>query len=165
MQLNKILLDFMSGNNVTELVTLLAILLGLSAVFWVLIGRFRLHNFLINIYIAFAVVQVVPKDTMSFMKNSSILLFLILLIILTLINKYLFDIHQYGSGLALWQVLLVSFFEVALLLSIILPILPTKDILQYISKNSLNYFTDPWWRVGWMIAPLVFLAFMKKRSI
>ena len=164
MQLDKLFLKFGLASSAAELVTLVLVLLVLSTVFWLLVGRFRLHNFLINIYISLSIIQVIPKDIMAFSKNSSVLVFLILVTLLTLLNKYLFDIHQSGSGLALWQVFMMSFFEVVLLLSVIVSFLPVKDVAVYISKNSLTYFVDPIWRLVWMVAPLAFLVFVKKRD-
>lgn len=152
------------ASSAAEIVTLVLVLLVLSTIFWLLIGRFRLHNFLINIYISLAILHVVPFDVMSFSKNSSILVFSILLVLLTLMNKYLFDIHQSGSGMALWQVFLMSFFEVVLLLSIVFSFLPVKDVLKYLSKNSLGYFIDPWWALAWMVLPLAFMVFVKRRD-
>jgi hypothetical protein len=108
--------------------------------------------------------HVVPVDVMAFSKYSSVLIFLIFVVLLTLMNKYLFDIHQSGSGMALWQVFLMSFFEVVLMLSVLFSFLPAKDVLKYISKTSLGYFIDPWYALAWMILPLAFLIFMKKRE-
>lgn len=164
MQLDKLFLSFGLASDVAELATLVLVLLVLSTIFWLLIGRFRLHNFLINIYISLAILQVIPQDLLSFSKNSSILLFLIFVTLLTLLNSYLFDIHQSGSGLALWQVFVMSLLEVILLLSVIISYLPVKDATKYISKNSLAYFTDPWWSLAWMILPLAFLVFVKRRE-
>jgi hypothetical protein len=164
MQLDKLFMSLGLASNVAELVTLLLVLLVLSTVFWLLIGRFRLHNFLINIYIALSILHIFPTEIMNFSKYSFVLVFLILVVLLTLMNKYLFDIHQSGSGLALWQVFFMSFLQVVLLLSIIFSFLPSRDVLQYVSKNSLNYFIDPWWSLAWMILPLAFLIFIKKRE-
>lgn len=164
MQLDKLFLKFGLASSAAELVTLVLVLLVLSTIFWLLIGRFRLHNFLINIYISLALLRVVPRDIMAFSQNSSVLVFLIFVVLLTLMNKYLFDIHQSGSGMALWQVFLMSFFEVILLLSVVISFLPIKEVLKYISKNSLGYFVDPWWAFAWMILPLAFLVFVKKRD-
>ena len=157
-------MKFGLASSAAELVTLVLVLLVLSTVFWLLIGRFRLHNFLINIYISLAILSVVPADMLAFSKNSSVMVFLICIVLLTLLNEYLFDIHQSGSGLALWQVFLMSFFEVVLLLSIMIGSLPVKDVTTYISKNSLNYFVDPWWKLVWMVLPLAFLIFVRKRQ-
>ncbi|NTW27167.1 MAG: hypothetical protein HGA36_02485 [Candidatus Moranbacteria bacterium] len=164
MQLDKIFMNFGLASGAAEMATLALVLLVLSTLFWVLIGRFRLHNFLINIYISLAILQFIPSDIMSFTRNSSILFFLIIVTLLTLLNPYLFDIHQSGSGLALWQVFMMSFLEVLLLLSIIISALPAKDAALYISKNSLVYFTYPWWKLAWIIAPLAFLVFVKRRD-
>jgi len=164
MQLNQIFQNLGLAKSATELVTLVLVILIISGVFWLLIGRFRLHNFLINTYISFALAQVIPKDIMSFNKYSYLFLFFILITLLTLINKYLFDIHQYGSGLAIWQVFVMSFLEIMLLISIIFSFLSTKEILQYISGSYLIYFNDPWWRVLWMAMPLLFLVVVKKRK-
>jgi len=164
MQLDKVFMKFGLASSVAELVTLVLVLLVLSTIFWLLIGRFRLHNFLINIYISLAIMSVVPADIMTFSKNASVLVFLMCVVLLTLLNEYLFDIHQSGSGMALWQVFLMSFFEVVLLLSILIDSLPIKDVTMYISKNSLNYFIDPWWKLIWMVLPLAFLVFVRKRQ-
>ena len=164
MQLDKLFLKFGLASSMAELVTLVLVLLVLSTIFWLLVGRFRLHNFLINIYISLAILYVIPAEVMSSSKNTPILAFLIIVVLLTLLNKYLFDIHQSGSGLAIWQVFLMSFFEVVLLLSIIISSLPIKEVTVYISKNSLGYFIDPWWKLGWMIAPLAFLVFVRRRD-
>ena len=164
MQLNEIFKNLGLAKSATELITLIIVILAISGLFWLLIGRFRLHNFLINTYISLALVQVIPKDIMSFSKYSFLLVFLILIVLLTLINKYLFDIHQYGSGLAIWQVFVMSFLEIMLLLSIISSFLSAKEILQYISADYLKYFADPWWKVLWMAMPLLFLVMVKKRN-
>ncbi len=164
MQLDKLFQTFGLTSSVAELTTLALVLLLASAIFWVLIGRFRLHNFLINMYISLAILYVIPPDLMSSSRHTPVLAFLIIVVLLTLLNKYLFDIHQQGSGLALWQVFLMSFFEVVLLLSIIISALPIKDVSIYIAKDSLSYFIDPWWRLGWMVAPLAFLVFVRRRD-
>jgi len=164
MQLNQIFQNLGLAKSATELATLILVILAASWLFWLFIGRFRLHNFLINTYISFALVQIVPKDMMLFSKYSSLILFFVFIALLTLANRYLFDIHQYGSGLAIWQVFVMSFLEIMLLISIIFSFLSAKESLQYISVNYLIYFTDPWWRVLWMVMPLLFLVVVKKRN-
>lgn len=164
MHLSKIFQNVGVTNSIAELLTLILVILCASGIFWLLIGRFRLHNFLINTYIAFALVQVVPKDILSLTEYSSIILFLILVTFLTLANRYLFDIHQYGSGLSIWQLFVMSFLEIMLLIDIICYFLPAEETLKYVSSNYISYFTDIWWRILWMIIPLLFLIFVKKRQ-
>lgn len=164
MQLDKLFLKLGLTSSSIELLTLVFVLFFISVIFWLLIGRFRLHNFLINTYISFAMVQVLPKDVTSLNSYAPVLLFLTFIVVLTLMNHYLFDIHQVGSGLALWQVFVMSFLEVGLLVSILLPYVPTKEVLKYISKDALGYFTLPWSRVVWMVLPLLFLIAVNKRG-
>lgn len=164
MQLDKIFLSLGLAKSSAELVTLVLVLLVASTIFWLLIGRFRLHNFLINTYISYALLQVLPKEMLTFTANASVLVFLIFIVILTLMNKYLFDIHQSGSGLAIWQVYVMSTLEVLLVLSIVISLTPAKDVLVYISKDVLQYFTLAWWKFLWMVLPLAFLIFVKKRD-
>lgn len=164
MQLDQIFLNLGLAKSGAQLLTLLVVLVLVSTVFWLLVGRFRLHNFLINTYISYALLQVLPTELTSFTKNASVLLFLIFIVGLTLMNKYLFDIHQSGSGLAIWQVYVMSALEVVLVLSIIISLAQSKDVLNYISKDALQYFTLPWWKFLWMILPLAFLVFVKKRD-
>lgn len=164
MQLEKIFSGLGLAKSTTELVTLLFVMVTISALFWVFIGRFRLHNFLINIYISYAILAVLPTEIMNMNKYFQIIAFFGFLIILTLMNRYLFDIHQNGSGLALWQVFVMSFLEVGLILSIILVFIPAKEALKYLSKDAIFYFTSVWARLIWMALPLLFLIFVNKRN-
>lgn len=165
MQLDKIFQNLGLSGNVTEIATLFLVLFASSVAFWFLIGRFRLHNFLINMYISFALVCAMPANIMSSVKNSQVLMFLAFVIFLTLMNKFIFDIHQQGSGLAIWQVVIMSFLEMVLLLSMILSFMPNQEILKSLSLISPYYIIDPWWRVFWMTLPLLFLIFVKKRQM
>ena len=164
MQLDKLFLNLGLAASAAQLATLALVLLVIATVFWLLIGRFRLHNYLINVYISYAVMQVLPRGVLSFTTNGPIIIFLLFMVILILMNKYLFDIHQSGSGLAIWQVYVMSLLEVMLTVSIIFSFMSAKDVLRYISEDSLAYFTDPVWRMVWMILPLLFLIFVKKRD-
>ena len=164
MQLDKIFLKMGLTSSSIELLTLVFVLFFISVIFWLLIGRFRLHNFLINTYISFAAVQVMPKDVLTLNAYTPVILFFLFVVVLTLMNHYLFDIHQVGSGLALWQVFVMSFLQVLMLVSIILPYMPTKELLKYVSKDAIGYFTMPWARVIWMFLPLLFLVVVNKRG-
>lgn len=146
-----------------ELSTIFLVLFSMSVVFWFIIGRFRLHNALINMYVSFAILQVVPDNIVSFNKFTSVVLFLFLVIFLTFIDKGLFEIHLTGSGLAIWQVIVLSFLEAGLLVSIILALVPKKEILVYISPGTLDYFISSMYEFFWMVAPLLFLTLIKKR--
>lgn len=159
-----ILAKFMQSNVIVELSTIGITLLILSLIFWVLIGRFRLHNALINIYISFAILQVVYKEVLAFGKFMPLLVFLIVVIFLTLVDNSLFEIHLSGSGLAIWQVIILSFLEAGLFVSIISTLLPEKQILKYISISSLECFTSSLASILWMIVPLLFLILIRRKG-
>ena len=150
--------------SVAEFVTLALVFMAITIVFWLIIGRFRLHIVLINIYISFALVQALPADIIGSNKNLPVLLFLILTILLTLIGRYTFDIHLSGSGLAYWQIFVMSFLEVGLILSILISFFGSKELLKYVSKDALFYFSSPWAKFLWLSLPLAFLIFINKRS-
>lgn len=161
--MNNILANFTSSSIVAELSTIALVLLSISVLFWFLIGRFRLHNALINIYISFAILQVVPKNIVSFDKLVPLIVFLALIIFLTFVDRNIFEIHLSGSGLSIWQVVILSFLEAGLLVSIVASLLPQKQVLNYISPASLDYFISPLGAFLWVIAPLIFLVLIGRR--
>ena len=162
--MSDLLIKFTQSGLIAELTAIGAVLLAVSVGFWILIGRFRLHNALINIYISYAVLQVAYDEVLVFGKFMPLLVFLILVVFLTLADSSLFDIHLSGSGLAIWQVILLSFLEAGLLVSIISSLAPGKQMTEYISPNSLEYFVSPWAGIFWMVVPLLFLILVGRRG-
>lgn len=162
--MGEILAKFTQSGLAAELSAIGAVLAVISVCFWILIGRFRLHNALINIYISFAILQVSHDKILVFGKYMPLLAFLILVIFLTLVDSNLFDIHFSGSGLSIWQVIVLSFLEAGLLLSVVSSLVPEKQILRYISTNSLEYFASSWASIIWMIVPLLFLVLIGRKE-
>ena len=155
---------FVSSNSFDEFLTIGVMLIIISVGFWVLIGRFRLHNALINFYISFAIVQVIPEVWMSFSNFSGIIFFAILVIFFTLIDRSLFDIHLPGSGLAIWQVIVLSILEAGLLVSLVINLVPDKIISPYFTERTFGYFSSPGAGLFWMVIPLLFLIYIDKKS-
>jgi hypothetical protein len=147
-----------------ELITIVVAILVISTAFWLIIGKFRLYNVLIDIYVSLALLQVIFPVVPDFGKSTYMLVFLVLLILFILLDKYLFDIHVSGSGMAIWEVCVVSFLEIGLIASIILSYVSKSDVLEYISSDSLFYFISDWARVAWMVIPLVFIIIINKRG-
>lgn len=162
MQLEKIFSGLGLSASLAELVTLALVIIAVTIVFWLVVGRFRLHNALMNIYISFALIQVIPADVMGSNRNLPMLVFLILVILFTLFGKYTFDIHLSGSGLAYWQIFVMSFLQVGLIFSILISFVGDKELLKYVSKEALFYFSSPWAKLLWMALPLVFLIYINK---
>ncbi|MEI7621035.1 MAG: hypothetical protein WCJ51_00705 [Candidatus Moraniibacteriota bacterium] len=162
MQLEELFRGFGLSVFMAEFITLFLVLLVISIIFWLAVGRFKLHSALCNIYLSFALVQVLPAQMMEFGKNIPALAFLILLVALTLLGKFTFDIHLSGSGLSYWKVFLMSFLEVGAIFSILIGFISDKELLRYISKDALFYFSSPWAKFAWLALPLLFLIYINK---
>lgn len=144
-------------------ITLLLVVIFVSFIFGTFIGRFKLITILINIYVSLAILAAVPQDYLSD-YSYRLSFFLVLVIILTLVSKRLFEIYISGAGSGfLWRVFAMSFLEVMLLISIVLSIVPKKVALDYVSPTAYNYLALPNAHFVWMIIPLVFIFFIHKR--
>lgn len=162
--MSDILAKFTQSGIIAELSAIGLVLLVISVVFWLLIGRFRLHNALINIYISFAILQVAYAEIAVFGKYGPLLAFMIMVVFLTLVDSNLFEIHLSGSGLAIWQVIVLSFLEAGLLVSVVSSLIPEKQILKFISVGSFEYFVSPLTSILWMVMPLLFLVIIGRRG-
>lgn len=164
MQLEKLFRTLGLSVASAEIVTLVLVILAITVAFWLLVGRFRLHSVLINIYISFSLVWAIPKDVIGTSANLSVMLFLISVVLLTLLGKYTFDIHLSGSGLAYWQIFTMSFLEVGLIVSILAAFIGDKTLLKFVSRDALFYFSSPWAKFLWLALPLAFLVYINKRG-
>lgn len=135
----------------------------ISVVFGMLIGRFRLVNVLINIYIAIAILTVIPSEIMSVHSAASFVLFALIVLALTVVDSHLFDIHFSGSGTSFfWRLFLMSFFEMGLIFSVLLSLWPESVVLTHISSKVYICFASQVARIFWMITPLIFLFFINR---
>lgn len=164
MQLEKLFKSLGLSVASAELVTLVLVILAITVAFWLLVGRFRLHSVLINIYISFALAGALPKQIIGTNTTLLILLFMISIVLLTLMGKYTFDIHLSGSGLAYWQIFIMSFLEVGLIMSLLAGFVGDKTLLKFLSKDALFYFSSPWAKFLWLAMPLAFLIYINKRG-
>lgn len=163
MNLSAILPKIGLNAGLTQDITLLVVIVLASFLFGIFIGKTRMISVLINTYISFAIINVVPSKYLSDSFNK-VLVFLILLILLTIVGKKILDIAISGMGSGfMWRIFAMSFLEIVLLLSIILDLLPKKTALGYISPSSYEYLTGDTMRLIWMAAPLIFLFMIQKR--
>ena len=163
MDLGEMLSKIGLSQQLTQDVSLLIVVALASFIFGMFIGRYKLITILINIYVSFAVMTVVPAEYFSdYMYR--LIFFLAGIIILTLVSKKLFEIYISGSGSGfLWRVFAMSFLEVIFLLSIILSIVPKKVALGYVSPTAFEYLASPNARFFWMVAPMAFMFFIYKK--
>jgi hypothetical protein len=163
MDFNALLSKIGLSADLTQDITLILVMAAASVVFGLFIGRFRLITILINIYVALAIVSATPD---KYFKDYSyeIGFFALLVVVFTFLGKSLFEIHISGAGSGyLWRVFVMSFIEVAMLISIILSLMPKAAALGYVSQTAYGYLASPGARFIWMTLPIVFILFIHKR--
>ncbi|HEX7586432.1 MAG TPA: hypothetical protein VF390_02260 [Patescibacteria group bacterium] len=144
-------------------VMLIVVIALISFVYGMLLGKYKIMTVLINIYVSFTLISVLPKDFVLD-YNTKLILFFALVAGLTLISKRFFDLSISGSGsYFLLKVFLMSFLQVALGLSIIFSIIPKKIALDYVSMDAYGYLTAGWMPLVWMALPLAYMFFIYKR--
>ena len=163
MNLNAIFSQLGISASMTQDVILLLVIILVSFVFGMFVGRSRLVTVLINTYVSFAILMVIPKTYLTD-YNTSLLIFFALLVLLTIFGKKIFEISISGSGPDfLWRVFGVSFLEIMLLTSITLSMMPKKEALVYVSKTAYGYLASPNAQFLWMVVPLVGIFFIHKK--
>lgn len=164
MNFNLLLSKIGISYQLTQDITLLVFIVLASFAYGTFIGRYKLMTVLINIYISFAVINVIPVNLLG--KDTSILLvFFVLLVGLTLASRRFFDISFSGSGTGfLWRVFSMSFLQVGLILSIAFSVIPRKVALVYISSAAHQYLASEWAKFIWMTAPLVYMFLLYRRD-
>lgn len=151
------------STNMSQDVTLLLIIVFVSFIFGMFIGRYKLISILINIYVSLAIISAVPEKYLTD-YTYGLTGFLILVVSLTLVGKRLFEIYISGSGSGfLWRVFIMSFLEVVMLISIALSLIPKKIALEYVSPSSYEYLASENARLLWLVVPLAFMFFIHKR--
>ncbi len=163
MNLNLIFSQLGLSQKTIQDATLFLVIAFVSFVFGMLIGRYKLITVLINIYVAIALMSVLPANLLSD-YSYRLVSFFIVIAGLTFFGKKMFEVPVFGSGKSfLWRVFAMSFLEVMLMLSVTLSIAPKKEALSYISSNSYNYLVSENAMIFWMLAPLVFMFVIRKK--
>lgn len=153
------------SQKIAQDVMLFLVVVLVSFVFGMFIGRSKLVTVLINIYVSVALLSVLPKGALSD-YTYGLILFFGAIILLTIFGKKMFDISLSGSGNGfLWRVFAMSFLEVVLMLSVALTLMPKKIALNYVSSSSYNYLVSENFAFFWMIIPLIFLFVIHKRIL
>ena len=137
---------------------------GLSLALGVFFGRFKLINILINAYIALAFISVLPSEIYTVSPYARVLVFAVLLIILTAIDKRLFDLHISSAGSdVFWRLIVMSLLVSGMLSSIIFSLLPKSDLMGWMSGHVLIVFASPISSIVWLALPLLVLLFINNR--
>lgn len=137
---------------------------GVSLALGFVLGRWKLISILINVYIALAFVGVLPANLFTVSPYAKAASFILLLILLTGIDRRLFDIHlsNYGSDF-FWRLFVMSLLVTGMVVSVTLSLLSKSVALKLISAAAYGYFASPSALVFWMVVPLLSLLFINNR--
>ena len=137
-----------------------AIAIGVGVFF----GRTKLLSIMIDVYIARALVAVIPGKWIALTDYQDIIIFSIVFGVLFLTDQRLFDIHLSNRGSDFfWRLVVMSVLVSGMLVSTLLSLLPQKEVLGVISQTAYGYFTNPFFAVLWMTLPLLILLFINRR--
>lgn len=144
--------------------SLLLIFLVLSLALGFILGRWKLVNILIDVYIAVAFLSILPKELLAFSPYAKAGVFFGLLFFLIMIDNRLFDVHITSAGTDFfWRLFVMSILVTGMLVSVTLAFLPKAMALSYISPAAYGYFASPLALVFWMTLPLLSLLFINNR--
>ena len=135
--------------------TLLLLVAILTVAVAFLIGRHRLIQSLIAMYISLALLQAFPEKYLSDFSYN-LIFFFIALVLVTIFSKKILGIYISSSEF-MWRIFVMSFLEVVLMLSIVFTITPKKIALDYISPNAYDYLVSPIFHFTWLFIPLLFI--------
>lgn len=138
-----------------------ALLYGMS------LGKDRIVAIMVSIYMALAVVNVLPSFVFNLKINEGttfqITAFLSVFVILFFLLSRQAVLNALGpsSNGSFLQVILFSVLHIGLLISVTMSYLP-PEMLQKFSPFIQQLFTAPWYHFGWVIAPIVAMAVLGK---
>ncbi|KKR49113.1 MAG: hypothetical protein UT86_C0001G0085 [Candidatus Magasanikbacteria bacterium GW2011_GWC2_40_17] len=138
-------------------------------VYTAFLGRRRVLLYLTSVYVALAVLAYAPflgriPEVIS--STSKIIYFIVAFLILFFILSrgvlgQVFKRGGYISGW--WQVLFLSFFQLALIVSIVFSFLPGAS-LNIFSLFTRIIFLDPWGRFILLIIPIILMAALARKD-
>lgn len=137
---------------------------GLSLALGVFFGRFKLINILINAYIALAFISVLPAEIYKVSVYARVGIFTLFLVILTAIDKRLFDLHISSAGSdVFWRLIVMSLLVSGMLSSIFLSLAPATLTAGMVSERIFVVFASSMATTIWLLVPLLALLFINNR--
>jgi hypothetical protein len=144
--------------------SLILLFIGVSIGLGFFLGRSRLISIFIDVYIARALIAILPADWLTFSPFGGVIVFLITFTILFFIDRRLFDLHLSNASTDFfWRVLVMGILVTGLIVSSVLYFVPIKLALQFISLSLYGYFASETALVFWAVVPIVGLLFINNR--
>ncbi len=144
--------------------SLILLFIGVSLLVGFIFGRWKLVNILINVYIAVALVGVMPDSWFEISDYARSGMFVALLTGLTMFDERLFDIHITSAGTDFfWRFFVTSFLVTGSVLSSTFSFLPKAVALSWITPDLYLYIASPWALLFWLVVPIFSLFFINMR--
>ncbi len=144
--------------------SLMLLFIGVSIGMGFFLGRSRLISILIDVYIARALMAIIPTDWLTFSPFGGVIVFILLFIILFFVDRRLFDLHLSNASTDFfWRVLVMGILVTGLIVSTVLYFVPLKVALGFISLSLYGYFASATALVFWTVVPIVGLLFINNR--
>ena len=153
--------SFLSKINFFQDFTFLIAVIILTLAVAFLVGRHRLLSLFFGIYISLALLGAI---SIKYIQDSffQAIFFLAVVCVITIFGRKIIGLYVSKSDL-MWRIIVLSFLEVMAVLSIMASILPKKTVLDYVSKNAYNYLISPDFYILWLVLPLIFVYFIRKK--
>jgi hypothetical protein len=150
--------------NIAGDLSLILLFVGVSLFVGFIFGRWKLVNILINVYIAVALVGVMPETWFAVSAYAKAGAFVLLLAGLTMFDERLFDIHITSAGTDFfWRFFVTSFLVTGSVLSSVFSFLPKSVALSWVTPDLYFYIASPWALLFWLVVPIFSLFFINTR--
>jgi hypothetical protein len=149
-------------------VVLVFALLAIGFFYGISTGKKKAVTAIIYTYVTFAVFSAIPVDWIGAMIKLQDTLFLKigLFAVLFILLIFMFGRTRsrgFARPSAWWQIFLLSFTQVGLMIHILLGFLPEEKIAT-LAPLTKNVFANPDLHVWWFLVPLALLIFLKRFS-
>lgn len=150
------------GNIGSDIIFLILFILA-SFVISFALGKHKILVALLGVYASYAVVSMAKFDFVN-EANTKALLFLAILVAFVIFFSRLIRASISGIGpVFITKLVIGSAIIVGLSLSIIFSWFPAKDLGGFSTPVTREFFTGDFYRFLWTIAPLVYLAVIRKK--
>ncbi len=150
--------------NIAGDLSVILLFVGVSLLVGFIFGRWKLVNILINVYIAVALVGVMPESWFALSDYAKAGMFIALLVALTMFDERLFDIHITSAGTDFfWRFFVTSFLVTGSVLSSIFSFLPKSLALSFVTPDLYFYIASPWALLFWLVVPIFALFVINNR--
>jgi hypothetical protein len=155
---------FALPQNIAGDLSVILLFVGVSLLVGFIFGRWKLVNILINVYIAVALVGVMPDNWFTVSDYAKAGAFIALLVALTMFDERLFDIHITSAGTDFfWRFFVTSFLVTGSVLSSIFSFLPKSRALSFVTPDLYFYIASPWALLFWLVVPIFALFVINNR--